>query len=169
MKKPLEITTRMRFRDALRYNLYVAYSTTINRIFCILSVISLGMFIYSMVKGAAPVDQRFTQSFGLLIPPFIFFVTIPMKVWKATGALINTDLLKYDVTYIFTQDKIILKTIQGEAELTWDDYIKVTETKWDFRFFVDKVQAQVIPKYSLSKEQIEQLAQLIKLKKSKVK
>lgn len=161
MNKSLEIKTKLRFKDGLRYNLYVAYNTVMNYIFFVLSLISLGMFIYNMVKSGASLDVRFAQSFALLIPPFIFFVTIPVKVWKATIALLENPILKNEVIYIFNKEKITLHTSQGEADVLWDAYVRIVETKYDFRLFMDKVQAQVIPKYSLENQEIKELRNII--------
>ena len=161
MNKPLEIKTKMRFRDALRYHLYVAYSTTVNRIFAVLSFASLGMFIYSMISGDATMDVRFAKSFALLIPPFIFFVVIPVKVWKATAALLDSQLLKEEAIYIFNLEKVTLKTSQGEADIQWDEYVKIIETRHDIRFFMDKIQAQIIPKYCLTQQQKQALCEII--------
>ncbi|HHX62983.1 MAG TPA: YcxB family protein [Epulopiscium sp.] len=162
MEKSLQIKTKLRFRDGLRYNLYVAYNTTLNYIFFVLSIVSLGMFMYNMINSAASLDVRFTQSFMLLIPPFIFFVTIPVKVWKATVALLENPILKDEVVYIFTKEAIILKTSQGEADVKWESYVRIVETKQDFRLFMDKVQAQIIPKYSLDKMEIQDLRSILK-------
>lgn len=162
MNKSLRIKTKLRFRDGLRYNMYIAYNTTLNYIFLVLSIISLGMFIYNMVKSSATLDVRFAQSFMLLIPPFIFFVTIPVKVWKATVALLENLVLKDEVTYVLSKKKIILETSQGEADVTWDNYVRIVETNQDFRLFMDKVQAQIIPKYSLEEQEIKDLRNIIK-------
>ena len=162
MEKSLKIKTKLRFRDGLRYNLYVAYNTTLNYIFFVLSVVSLGMFIYNMVKSSASLDVRFAQSFMLLIPPFIFFVTIPVKVWKATVALLENPILKDEVVYILSKEKIIFETSQGEADVAWDSYVRIVETKHDVRLFMDKVQAQIIPKYALDQIEIQELRSIIK-------
>lgn len=162
MDKSLRIKTKLRFRDGLRYNMYVAYNTTLNYIFLVLSIISLGMFIYNMVNSSATLDVRFAQSFMLLIPPFIFFVTIPVKVWKATVALLDNPVLKDEVIYGLSKEKIILETSQGEADVEWDNYIRIIETKYDIRLFMDKVQAQIIPKYALDQEELNKLRSIIK-------
>ncbi len=39
---------------------------------------------------------------------------------------------------------------------------KIIETNTDFRFFVDSVQAQIIPKHGMQDEQVQQLRDLIK-------
>lgn len=161
MDQLLEIKTKMRFKDALRFNLYIAYQSIGNRIFSVLSMLSLGFFVFNMINGSARLDEKFAQSFALLIPPFIFFILIPTKVWKATGALIGSQILKDEVVYGFTKEKITLKTSQGEADIKWDDYVRIVETGHDFRFFMDRVQAQMIPKYSLTKEEIQKLRSMI--------
>lgn len=162
MEQSVKIKTKLRFRDGLRYNMYIAYNTRMNYIFFVLSIISLGMFIYNMVTSAKTFDVRFAQSFMLLIPPFIFFVTIPVKVWKATVALLDNPVLKDEVVYILGQEKITLETSQGEADVTWDHYKRIVETKHDVRLFMDKVQAQIIPKYSLSQQEIQDLRHVIR-------
>ncbi len=162
MDKSLRIKTKLRFKDGLRYNMYVAYNTTLNYIFLVLSIVSLGMFIYNMVNSKTTLDVRFAQSFMLLIPPFIFFVTIPVKVWKATVALLQNLVLKDEVTYVFSKEKIILETSQGVAEVMWSDYVRIVETKHDIRLFMDKVQAQIIPKYSLDRQEVQDLRSIIK-------
>ncbi len=161
MENFLRIKTKLRFRDGLRYNLYVAYNTTLNYIFLVLSLVSLGMFAYNMINSDASLDVRFAQSFMLLIPPFIFFVTIPVKVWKATVALLQNPVLKDEVVYIFSQEKIIFETSQGEADVAWDSYMRIVETKHDLRLFMDKVQAQIIPKYALDQIEIQALRSII--------
>jgi len=161
MNEQLEVKIKMRFRDALRYHLYVAYSTMVNRIFALLSLTSLGMFIYSMITGNATMDVRFAKSFALLIPPFIFFVMIPVKVWKATAALLDSQLLKEEAIYIFDVEKVTLKTSQGQAEIQWDEYIRIVETRHDIRFFMDKIQAQIIPKYGLTGQEKQILRGII--------
>ena len=162
MNQPLEIKTKMRFRDAFRYNAYIAYRPTATRIFVGLSILSMGLFIYNMINGAGRIDENFAQSFALLIPPFIFFILIPTRVWKATGALLGSQILKDEVTYLFDQEKITLRTSQGEADIKWDNYVRIVETRHDFRFFMDKVQAQIISKYSLTEEEIQKLGVIIK-------
>lgn len=161
MKKSLRIKTKLRFKDGLRYNLYVAYNTTLNYIFLLLSIVSLGMFAYNIISSDASLDVRFAQSFMLLIPPFIFFVTIPVKVWKATVTLLENPVLKDEVVYIFSQEKIIFETSQGEADVAWDSYMRIVETKHDFRLLMDKVQAQIIPKYPLDQIEIQELRSII--------
>ncbi len=161
MSQQLEIKTKMRFRDAFRYNLFVAYNTVGNRVFVVLSVISLGIFIYYMINGGGRIDERFARAFALLVPPFIFFIMIPVKVWKATGALLNSQILKDEAIYIFSLEKITLKTPQGQADIKWNEYVSIVETRHDIRFFMDKVQAQIIPKYNLTQEEIEKLRQII--------
>ena len=162
MNQPLEIKTKMRFKDAFRYNIYVAYRSVLTRIFLGLSILSMGIFIYNVINGPGRIDENFAQSFGLLIPPFMAFVLIPARVWKATGALLGSQILKDEAIYLFDQDKITLRTSQGEADIKWDDYVRITETRHDFRFFMDKVQAQIIPKYGLTPEEIKKLSTVIK-------
>ena len=101
MDQRLEIKIKMRFRDAFRYNTYVAYRSAATRIFVGLSLLSMGLFIYNMINGAGRMDENFAQSFALLIPPFIFFILIPTRVWKATGALLGSQILKDEATYLF--------------------------------------------------------------------
>lgn len=162
MEENLRIKTKLRFKDGLRYNLYIAYNTTLNYIFFVLSIVSMGMFIYNMITSPESLDVRFTQSFMLLIPPFIFFVNIPVKVWKATVTLLDNPVLKDEVIYIFSKENIVLETSQGEADVSWDNYVRIVETKHDFRLFMDKVQAQIIPKYQMEKNQVEKLRSIIK-------
>ena len=162
MDQRLEIKIKMRFRDAFRYNTYVAYRSAATRIFVGLSLLSMGLFIYNMINGAGRMDENFAQSFALLIPPFIFFILIPTRVWKATGALLGSQILKDEATYLFDQEKITLRTSQGEADIQWDSYVRIAETRHDFRFFMDQVKAQIIPKYSLTQEEIQKLKTIIK-------
>ena len=162
MDRQLEIKTKIRFKDAFRYNTYVAYRSTMTRIFVGLSILSMGVFVYNVINGAGRIDENFAQSFSLLIPPFILCVLIPTRVWRATKALLDSQILKDEVTYLFDQEKITLRTSQGEADIQWDSYVRIAETRHDFRFFMDQVQAQIIPKYSLTQEEIQKLKTIIK-------
>lgn len=162
MKNTLEIKTKLRFRDAFRYNLHIAFNSIVNYIFLIIGIISLGMFINNMVTLDTTMDVRFSQSFILLIPPFLFFVNVPVKVWKATTALLSNPILKEEVIYIFSAEKIAFQTSQGEDDITWDYYMRIVETNKDFRLFMDKAQAQIIPKYALDDQEIGQLRAIIR-------
>ena len=162
MERSLEIKTKLRFKDTLKYQAYIAFKSIGNIIFLNLSLISLGMFIYKMINGQDTLDVRFTQAFILLIPPFLFAINVPLRVWKETKSLLEKSVLKDEVIYIFSQDKITLKTTEAEADVKWDNYIRIVETSYDFRLFIDKVQAQIVPKYSLSTEEIKELRSIIK-------
>lgn len=161
MNETLEIKTKLRFRDAFRYNLSIAFNSIINYIFLAIGIVSLGLFVKNMVTLNTTMDVRFSQSFVLLIPPFLFLVNVPIKVWKATTALLSNPILKDEVIYIFNTEEITFQTSQGEDRVTWDYYVRILETNNDFRLFMDKVQAQIIPKYSLDEKEIRQLRTII--------
>ena len=71
-------------------------------------------------------------------------------------------------TYIFTKENIYMKIGELEDTVSWDTYLKIVETNKDFRFFVDKVQAQIFPKHNMTVEQIGMLRALIKEAKQEV-
>lgn len=161
MNEPLEIKSKLRFKDGLRYNVSIASSKALNYVFLIVGLVSLGFFIYNMITANTTIDVRFSQSFVWLIPPFLFVANVPLGVWKATAALLKNPILKDEVLYILTKEKIVLETSQGEADVTWDQYIRIVETKHDFRLFMDRSQAQIIPKYSLEEEEIQGIRKII--------
>lgn len=161
MDESLEIKSKLRFRDGLRYNVSIACSKPLNYVFLIVGIASLGLFVYNMMTADTTMDVRFSQSFVLLIPPFLFFANVPVGVWKATAELLRNPILKDEVVYRLTKDKILLETSQGQAEVNWDSYTRIVESKHDFRLFMDRVQAQVIPKYSLDEEEIQAIRRII--------
>lgn len=162
MNNTMKIRTKLRFKEAFRYNLHIAFTNIINYIFLILGIIGLAMFVNNMMTMDASMDVRFSKSFVFLIPPFLFITNVPLRIWKESVKLLNNPILKDEVIYIFSKEDITFQTSQGEANTKWEDYVKIIETKHDFRLFMDRVQAQIIPKYSLNNQEIEQLRDIIK-------
>ncbi|MDF2594415.1 MAG: YcxB family protein, partial [Clostridia bacterium] len=86
--------------------------------------------------------------------PGIIFIMIPWRTWQVTLAQMQLPAFAFGVTYTFSQHKITLDVGESKEEMPWDLFIQIKETKNDFRFFVDTVRAQLIPKHNFSKEEL---------------
>ena len=161
-KNPLKIEVRCTVKDIFRYNLWVAYKNWTNKA---VSVVGLGLivyFIYQLMHTTETLDIFIAQNLIILLLGLFLFAGQFSKVWKITLAQMQTPALAKGTTYTFTNEKIYLTLKQATEEIDWEVYVKVVETKNDFRFFIDAVQAQLIPKHCMNKEELSRLKEMIK-------
>lgn len=154
--KDQELTVYVSFkiRDVLRYNMWVMFRSIVNKVVLLIGVVLIGIFIYNISNREISLDLFIAQNIMLLFIPVMIFLLIPWRVWKITISQMQIPAFAFGVTYTFLSDKIILDTGEVKDEIAWDTFIKITETKNDFRFFVDAIRAQLIPKHNLTKEEI---------------
>ena len=66
------------------------------------------------------------------------------------------------VNYVFSNEAIRLDIGEAAEDMNWSLFINIVETKHDFRFYIDTVNAQIIPKHNLSQDELQQLRKIIK-------
>ena len=155
--RQLAVDIKFKVRDILRYNMWVALKSTVNKIMICLGIIIGGVYVYKLFNRTVALDIFIANNILLLLVPGMIFLLIPWRVWKITLSQMQMPAFAFGVKYTFTSDKIILDLGNTKDEMSWDLFIEIIETKKDLRFFVDPVRAQLIPKHNLTKEQLDLL------------
>ena len=158
----LSLPVKFKLKDVLRYNMSVARKNIVN---CIVMAIGLGVlvyFFYKMFTSGERMDIFVANHIVLLAVPVLIFVMIPWRVWKITASQMQQPAFAYGVTYTFSTEHIGLDIGEASEEMTWDVFVKIIETKHDFRFYVNAISAQIIPKHNMSQEQLETLREIIR-------
>lgn len=157
----LSLPIKFKFKDVLRYNISVASKNIVN---CIVMAIGIGVlvyFFYKMFTTGERIDVFIANHIVLCLVPVLIFVMIPWRVWKITASQMQQPAFAYGVTYTFSADHIVLDIGDASEEMTWDVFVKIVETKHDFRFYVNAISAQIIPKHNMTKEQLQVLKKII--------
>lgn len=157
----LKLQVKCTVKDIFRYNLWVAYKSLLNKGIACVGIGLIVYFFYGAMHTLETLDVFISQNLLVLLLGLFIFVGKPFKVWKITVMQMQTPALAKGTTYTFTQDKIFLTLGEKTEEVEWEVYTKIIETKKDFRFFVSDIQAQLIPKHSMDKEQLMKLKQMI--------
>ncbi|OOB80485.1 MAG: hypothetical protein BEN19_04705 [Epulopiscium sp. Nuni2H_MBin003] len=161
MTDNLEVHVKLKFNDILRYNLYIGYRGLFRKLTVIIGIVIWGYLIYKFSGSEVGVLDFISNNIILLIVAFITTFSRIIKIYQITLQQMQSAVAT-SAKYIFDAEKIYLQLGQISDTIDWQTYIQVIETKNDFRFFVDDVQAQIIPKHALKEEQIPTLRALIK-------
>lgn len=161
-KETLSIDVKFRLKDVLRYNMSVALKSIANRVVLLAGLGIIIYFFYKMANRTVTLDLFISQNIIYLIIPILIFVMIPWRVWQVTVAQMQTTTFSEGVTYIFSNEKIVLDIGEAQEEASWGAFVNVVETKHDFRFFINAVSAQIIPKHNLDEASLQTLRALIK-------
>lgn len=164
MEQKKELTAKINFKinDVWRFNLSVAMKNIVN---VITMVIGLGVFVlffYRMFTSEVSIDVFISKNVMLLIIPILIFALIPWRVWQITLHQMQMPAFAEGVTYTFENEGVTLDTGEAREQVKWDIFASVVETKNDFRFYVNAISAQIIPKHNLSIEQQQLLKEIIK-------
>jgi len=152
--KELIVNVKFKIRDVLRYNMTIMFKSIVNKVILLIGLLLISFYIYKLLNRQGALDLFIAQNIVLLLVPVMIFLLIPWRVWKITISQMQVPSFAFGVTYTFMQDKIILDLGDAKDEIEWDTFIKIVETKKDFRFFVDEVRAQLIPKHNLTTEEM---------------
>ncbi|MGL4361795.1 MAG: YcxB family protein [Cellulosilyticaceae bacterium] len=160
--KQVKVDVRLHVKDVYRYNMYVAYQSKISK--GILSVgVILGIWmLYSMITTEQRLDLFLSENIIWIVAAGFALVATPLKVWGITAQQMQSPIFSGTSNYIFQKENITLKVNDMEDIVPWETYQMIVETKNDFRFFVDKVQAQIIPKHNMTAETIQELREIIR-------
>lgn len=158
----LSLDVKFKVKDVLRYNLSVARKNTVNCIVMGFGALVLIYYFYKMFTSPERLDIFVAKNIMLLVVPLLIFAMIPWKVWQITLTQMQQPAFAYGVNYTFSKNHILLDIGEASEEMPWDLFVKIVETKHDFRFYINNVSAQIIPKHNMSKEQLEALRQMIK-------
>jgi hypothetical protein len=157
---PLDI--KFKVKDVLRYNLSVARKNIVNCIVLGLGGLVLIYFFYKMFTTPERLDVFIAKNVMLLVVPLLIFMMIPWKVWQITLSQMQQPAFAYGVKYVFSKEHIILDIGEASEEMSWDLFVKIIETKHDFRFYINNISAQIIPKHNMTEEELQILKEIIK-------
>lgn len=158
----LSLDVKFKLKDVLRYNTSVAMKNIVNDIVLGIGVAVLIFFFYKMCTTTERLDVFISKNITLLLVPILIFVLIPWRVWQITASQMQLPAFAYGVKYVFSKEHILLDIGEASEEMSWDLFVNIVETKHDFRFYVNKVSAQIIPKHNMTKEQLETLREMIR-------
>lgn len=151
----LVVNVKFKVADILRYNASVAWKSLANKIVLALGVLLVIFYIYKWVNRTVDLDVFIAQNVLFIMVPVLIFILIPWRVWKVTLGQLQIPAFAYGVTYSISKEKIAIEIEGAKEEVSWEAFIKVMETKKDFRLFADPVQAQLLPKHNFTQVQIE--------------
>lgn len=162
MNEKLTLNVKFRTKDVLRYNLSVARKSVVN---CIVMLIGIGSIVYVLWRlflTNERLDVFIAHNIVFILVAVLIFSMIPGRVWKITASQMQLPAYANGVTYIFSKENLVLKIDLEREIIDWSVFIKILETRHDFRLYVNKVSAQIIPKHNLNPEQLKQLRQILK-------
>lgn len=164
--KELSIDVQFKAKDLLRYNMSVALKNILNKILMIVGSLVVVYFIYQMFTTSEGWDVYLSQHIFILLVPILIFVLIPWRVWQVTLTQMQMKQFAYGVTYIFTNETVTLDIGEEQDTVSWDAFIKVIETKHDFRLYMTAISAQIIPKHNLTSAEMQTLREMIQSAKA---
>ncbi|MBE6022982.1 MAG: YcxB family protein [Cellulosilyticum sp.] len=157
----LTLDVKFKVKDVLRYNASVARKNIVN---CLIIALGLGVlvyFFYKMFTSGERMDIFVARHIVLLVVPVLIFIMIPWRVWKITLTQMQQPAFAYGVVYTFSKEHIVLDIGEASEAINWDVFAKIIETKNDFRFYVNHISAQIIPKHNMTSEQLQELRKMI--------
>lgn len=158
----LSLDVKFKVKDVLRYNLSVARKNIVNCMVLGLGGCVLIYFFYRMFTTPERLDVFIAKNVMLLVVPLLIFIMIPWKVWQITLSQMQQPAFAYGVNYTFSKDHILLDIGDASEEMPWDLFVKIVETKHDFRFYINDISAQIIPKHNMTAEELDILKVMIK-------
>lgn len=160
-EQKLAIDVKLQIKDVLRYNMYIAYKSWFSKLILVVGVGLGGWMIYQMATTTKRFDIFLSENILMIMLAIFILLATPLKVWRITATQMQSPIFSGVSHYEWTKDSIYIRINDLEDTITWNTYSYITETKKDFRFFVDKVQAQIIPKHNMSSAEVSVLRKLI--------
>ncbi|ONI45968.1 hypothetical protein AN641_02695 [Candidatus Epulonipiscioides gigas] len=157
----MEIKFKLTFKDMLRYNLYVGYKSLYSKLTILIGILAFTYILYSFFTTEQPVLNFISKNIIIIILIFFALFGKFIKIWQITALQASSPLFQQTSTYKFEPDNIYLELGEQNDTIPWSIYKEIKESNKDFRFFVDKVQAQIVPKHVMSSEQIQNLRAII--------
>ncbi len=161
-ERQLTLKVNFKIKDVLRYNTDVAKKNIVNDLVLAIGLGVIVFFFYKMWTTSERMDIYISKNITLLLVPILIFVLIPWRVWQITLSQMQVPAFRHGVTYAFSKKHIVLNVGEASEEMSWDLFVKIVETKHDFRFYINSISAQIIPKHNLTMEQLGALKEIIK-------
>jgi hypothetical protein len=148
----LEITFRLSLHDVYRANSAIS-SDNLKRLRPLLTIIAVVLaasiafgYASSGPSGLVPSLLR-GGIWGILFFPTFLLLICYVSTYFAAKSLFKSNVnLQNPIHYSFSDDIVIQEMATGRAELRWNTFIRVKETRDLFLLFVQKQLAHPIPK-----------------------
>lgn len=160
-KESLSLNVKFKISDVWRYNIYIAYKNTLSRVMLIAGLGLIVGLIYKGITRTVTFDIFLSHNIIYITLAILLVVTKPWRVWTITATQMQSPIFSGITQYVFTTESISMKVSDLEDTVPWTTYQSIVETNHDFRLFVDRVQAQIIPKHNMTREQIQSLRGII--------
>lgn len=155
---PIEIITRTDFRSFLKLQYKLFYRKPAILIFTFISIIA---FIYGLAALLKP-ELGDSPIFPIVLGVVGIFV-FPFSVWRGSKKAYESNKnLQEEIKYTFNRDTIEIKGETFNSSLSISSIYKFKETgNWIFLYHGKNI-FNIIPRSSLSAEQLQQLRTLFK-------
>lgn len=132
--------------DLYKYNLKQAYSNAGVILFSVIGafgLIYLPIFVWKVMKeGLEPPIMTY-----FLFVITLFSANLPLIIKRSSRKLMASNkLLQQTQHYKITEQEILISSVNGNTQITWENVFKVREEKNYFSIFISKAQAYLIPK-----------------------
>jgi hypothetical protein len=152
MRSKFNFKFKINKRDILDYNLWYFKTKWSNWLFFMVSilVIFLNLFL-AYLKGLD------TESIiSLFWPTFLmifFWISIILLTWRQIHVSFKTNKsIQDEVEFSFYDDHIKYKSKSVESITDWKIFYKIVESNNHFFLFISKIQALLLPKRALNKD-----------------
>jgi hypothetical protein len=163
MESTVKVSTKLELNDLMDFNKSLVYGKPSTKIFIAISIILLifsGFGIAARFMGDANIPSANYFTFVL---SFIYLFIMPIILKYATKKIFNINQVSEKLQqYEIDEENIVISTESGSQKISYNEIMKVVETKRDFQFFVEKYQAYLIPKRCFEDESdIQKLREII--------
>lgn len=128
-------------------------------------VIAFALFVFIAQSIRIVIDPQKLES-GVIWIAFVLFLFVMMlysNKYNARRAYKNNKRLQAQYTYLIKDNEIEICSNKKSTKLNWNNIQKITQSKNSLFLWLNKKQAQIIPKRTLTADQLETILLLKKL------
>ncbi len=148
--------------EFLLHHTYTHYSGIIG---LIVGVLAVAMGISTITQG------EFQASWPMFLIAILFLIVTPITtVNRAKQQVQKSEMFKKTIEYEFTEKGVTARQGKTSAENTWDEFMKVIETRKSVILYVSRLRAIIFPKACMG-EKYDEVVKIIRtyMPASKVK
>lgn len=154
----MQIKTKILLKDYLKLQYTLSYTNPVILFSTALTAFVFMLTLVQMLEGSAVDDAIFW-----LVFLGAYIIMRPIAIYFRAKKSFNTNqILQEEVTYEFLPDRLIVISPYSNSEMPWSKIYKIRELRnWFLIYQSDKL-FNLIPKQSLSSENIVQLKKMVK-------
>ncbi|MBS5934872.1 YcxB-like protein [Anaerosporobacter mobilis DSM 15930] len=156
MDKRVNLKIELKVSEMYEFLLRHAYTSVAGLVGVGISLVAFVFFLISLNKSDA------YQNILLLLIASLFTIVNPIQLrFKAKQQVCLNPMFKIPLDYEFSDNGIVVKQNDQQAELSWNDTFKVVETNKLVIIYFSKVTGYILPKSQMG-EQKSDLMDLIR-------